>query len=274
MMQAGKRKHVSRKLERLPERTSSYASLACCALIVVLALITYGQALSFPFLNWDDNESLCTNRNLNPPTLHSLGQIWTNAAGGFYVPVHYTSWWLIAHVAEAEPGQSYISDSGIPTSLSAMPFHALNVLAHIGGALVTFFILRRLVAADWPAVAGALVFALHPLQAEPVSWVANSYTPLSGFFALLSIWLFLRFTDDSASLTARGRAVLYSAATLAYAIALLAKPAVLMTPFIIAAIEIGLRQRTWRRLLLPLLPWVLIGMAGAIVTRLSQSGGA
>ena len=65
----------------------------------------------------------------------------------------YTAWWLIAHVA-------YL-DQPDPRGISLNPsiFHLANVLLHAVNVLIVFSILRRILKRDWPAAAGALLFA-------------------------------------------------------------------------------------------------------------------
>src|SRR5205807_8094740 len=42
------------------------------------------------------------------------------------------------------------------------------------------------------SAAGALVFALHPVQVESVAWASELRGLLCGAFSLLCIWLYLR----------------------------------------------------------------------------------
>lgn len=51
--------------------------------------------------------------------------------------------------------------------------HAVNVLLHGAGAACLFALLRRLGAREWAALAGALVYALHPAQVETVAWISS-----------------------------------------------------------------------------------------------------
>src|SRR5204863_7877950 len=118
--------------------------------------------------------------------------------------------------------------------LRPWPLHALNWLAHAGSAVMVLLILYRLVRQRWAAFAGALLFALHPVQAEAVAWASTMYTPLSSLLALLAVWQYLRFSDLR---PARGAWLAFALATLAFAAALLTKPTAIVVPLMVAAIE-------------------------------------
>src|SRR5678815_3539905 len=97
-----------------------------------------------------------------PPRPPTLGHYWTGAYAQFYVPLTYTIWWTIAHVA-AHPGANggYV--------LAPMPYHAANLLAHVGAAVFAYRLLARLTRSAGAGWVAAALFALHPLQAEAVS---------------------------------------------------------------------------------------------------------
>lgn len=93
----------------------------------------------------------------------------------------------------------------------AAAFHALNVAVHAVAAMLAFDVLRGLAAAlgavdtaqaagaggapsrraTTAAFAGALVFALHPVQSEAVAYVSGRSSSLSGALALLAAALWL-----------------------------------------------------------------------------------
>jgi protein O-mannosyl-transferase len=78
-------------------------------------------------------------------------------------------------------------------------YHVVNVGLHAVSATLLFFILQRLLSisdfrrtAFWPALAGSLLFLLHPLQTESVDYIAGRSELLSGLFVLAGWLLFLR----------------------------------------------------------------------------------
>lgn len=71
------------------------------------------------------------------------------------------------------------------------PHHLTSVLFHAANAALVFLVLRHSTGV-FPALFAALGFALHPLQAASVLWVASRSALLGGGTLVLCGWLFLR----------------------------------------------------------------------------------
>ena len=249
------------------ESNSRRRALSLSLFILSVTLLVFGPVLWHEFLRWDDNQALWGNPDMVSPQPQLLGRLWLHPShgyNGFYVPVTYTIWWVVACFAH-RPGQ---------VALDPTAFHALNLLFHCGSAVMVFLILRRLVKADLAALAGALFFAIHPLQTEPVSWASTMYTPLSGFFALAALWLYLIFSDARNDATGRRPAaawVLFAAATLSFTLGLLTKPTIVVLPIIAFVIEVLPRRKSWKQCA-PLLLWLLLGAVDGLITRQNHDG--
>ncbi len=79
-------------------------------------------------------------------------------------------------------------------------YHALNLLIHVCAALTLFGIVRRTLAAKgneamFVAFAVALLWAVHPLQTEAVTYVVQRAESLMGLFYLLTLYCFVRYTE-------------------------------------------------------------------------------
>jgi hypothetical protein len=232
---------------------------------LLLALLTFG--VFSPILRndfagiWDDDIYIAHNPDYNPPTLKKLAHYWVPPPKEeFFVPVLYTTWGLIAMEARS------VSPNGVVT-FNAMAFHALSIAAHIGSVVFTFLILVRLSRSRAAAFLGASIFALHPVQVEAVAWASTAYTPLCAMFCLVAIWQFFAATDADETMRTRKFAVHYAIASFAFLVAMLTKPAALSAPLIIAAIEIALRKRPIRKLILPLGAWVFVAVVIVSITR-------
>jgi hypothetical protein len=78
-------------------------------------------------------------------------------------------------------------------------YHSVNVLIHLANSGLVFLVLNRLLSmAAWPvsrskvaAAIGTLVFLIHPLQTESVSYIAGRSESLASLFLLLAYALFL-----------------------------------------------------------------------------------
>jgi hypothetical protein len=238
-----------------PRRSSNRATFICIALTLV-TIATLSPLFRAQFADWDDNTNISRNPQLMDHSLGGLRNFWTHPYLGLYIPVTYSAWWGLL---EMQP------DAGA-SSLSARPFHGLNILVHAASVLVVFAIVRLVVPSEWAAGCGALLFAIHPLQVETVGWVSGLKDLLSGFFGFLAIWLYL----IHANLPQVRRSKVFMAGTVALLLALLSKPSAIMIPFIAVAIAImGLRQSP-RKVIVELMPWFVLAGVTAIVARAIQ----
>ncbi len=69
-------------------------------------------------------------------------------------------------------------------------FHLLNIIFHIGSVCVLFLILKSLYTRRVALVASVL-FAVHPIIAESVSWISGGGYPQYSYFILLSFLFFI-----------------------------------------------------------------------------------
>lgn len=104
-----------------------------------------------------------------------------------YFPLKTTLLWLEYQL------WGYNYDAGGRPIPSAPPFHVMNILFHAFDGLLLWMVLRQLkVPGAW---LGALLFAVHPVHAESVAWIAERKNTLSLFFCLLSVSAWLKWED-------------------------------------------------------------------------------
>jgi len=81
---------------------------------------------------------------------------------------------------------------------SVWGYHAANLLIHILAGLTLFGIVRRTLHLNTAiAFAIALIWTLHPLQTESVTYISQRAESLMGLFYLLTLYCFIRSVDCS-----------------------------------------------------------------------------
>lgn len=237
--------------------------LAVGLLFVAVAAV-FGQCVTFDFVDWDDRRHLIDNVYLLPPSWPGLAQFWTEPYDHLYIPLSYTWFaaqaWLSQWLAGAE-------------RLSPSVFHATSLALHIACVLLAWMLLRRLVRDDLAALFGALLFAIHPLQAESVAWVSEQRGLLSAALALGAMNLYFASgaaNDCASGPNARGKRWYYPLATLLFVLSLLAKPNTAIVPALVALVSIAWLQTPWRRTLTSLAPWAFAAAAALIGAKLLQ----
>ncbi len=255
-------------------------------LALLLAAVTaavYHHALALPFVGWDDFGHVCQNPFLHPVTAAHIARFWTAPYEFLYIPVVYTLFAglsLAAHLPAPVP----LPGAGT-TDLDARVFHAANLIVHCANVVLVFALVRRVVKQDWPAFAGALLFAAHPVQVESVAWVSEMRGLLSAFFSLLALLLYAReegpltpnnggaeeYSPLAPPLLAAGRAFRFALATVCFALALLCKPSAVCLPLLAWAWGRWGLGRSRRADAPLLLLWLAMAAALLLITRSVQS---
>jgi hypothetical protein len=252
----------------LDRRTFKNLHRVSIVIVVIAVLATFWRSCGHEFVaGWDDQQLIYANPLVNPPTPEALVKLWREPHARMYIPAVYTTWWWLAKVAQV-PNEP----PGTAASLNPWVFHTANLLVHLAAALTVLEILRRLIKHESAALVGALVFALHPLQVEPVAWATGMKDVLCGLFALRAILHYVAFvTDDGGGKkTRRRRSINYATALGMLVIALFAKPAAIVVPLIVIVIdglEIG---RSWKRVALSALPLIVVAVPCVVWTTRAQ----
>lgn len=120
---------------------------------------------------------------------------------------------------------------------NAAGYHMFNLLLHCGSGLLLFAILshtlRRCSIPSAKIFLGvpfwtALLFLLHPLETETVTYISGRATGLAAFFSLLALYLFVRAADPE--LSRRALVLRYAGCLMSFALALLSKEVAVMLP--------------------------------------------
>src|SRR5437870_2784810 len=230
---------VRRPLVRMPWKGRALPA----AVLVAASVAAFGRTAAHGFLFLDDRGFIAENQLIVDPSARHLVALWTRPLQDLYAPLTYTLWEVVSACF----------------GVKACAFHATHFALHAINAWVVFAVIRRFVGGDDAALAGALLFAVHPVQTETVAWASETKDLLSALFSLVAIRQYLNFRD-------RDRLAAYLLASAAFACALLAKPSAVVTPALVLVLERGLRQNRWRTSLRWLLPWFLGAMAFALLT--------
>src|SRR2546423_2000626 len=169
------------------------------ATLFALTIFAYRPASHGGFV-WDDDRYVTHNYLLSAPD--GLRRIWFSLdAPSQYFPLAYT-------VLRIERSLWDLHPTG---------YHWVNILLHVGNALLVWRILSRLkVPGSWLAAA---IFALHPVQVESVAWISELKNVLMGFFFLVTVLIWIEYIDAAN----KRRGILYFAALVSYSLALFAK---------------------------------------------------
>jgi protein O-mannosyl-transferase len=199
------------------------AQLGQAALLVAVVLIAYSNSLQGSF-QYDDFHSIVRNQALrdpgNLPTFFTDPSMFSADAGkAMYRPLLLASftfnYWLHGY--------------------GVAGYHVVNVILHLACVVLLWRLSRRL-SSTVPALAAALLFAAHPLTAEPVNYISSRSELLLGLFFLGSMWAHARAFAPAADSGSRSGIYRLLAAGFC-ALALLSKATAVMLPAVLLLID-------------------------------------
>ncbi len=167
-------------------------------LIIIIGFIVYYPSLHNKFI-WDDEAQIVNNpyiRSLkNIPAILTGGTFYLKAAGDnlqgvYYRPLMTLTYTAIYHFFGLNP----------------LPYHALQLLIHILNTILLFILLMRLI--KWknhltPFLL-SLLFLIHPMNSETVSYIANVQDVLMFLFGILALHTIIHIKKPLANLLLSG----------------------------------------------------------------------
>lgn len=232
-------------------------------MVLIVPAVVWLPVCWYDFVSLDDQFNVYENVFITNFSWTNLVYFWSGVFEFLYIPLTYSLWGTIAKFSQFVHAEN-------PGVVDPHFFHTANLLVHLLNTAVLFIIFRRMLDDEWGAAVGALLFAIHPVQAEAVAWVTGMKDLLNGFCSLMCLWFYLLYGKTKP--LGRKPWLLYLTATIFYLFALLSKPTAVILPLTAAVIGRFWLRKTWRRLLLELLPWVAMALPIIYVTQSVQEG--
>jgi tetratricopeptide (TPR) repeat protein len=230
-------------LTETPQLTRKLRTAAMLFAVLALTFLAYVTTFQFKFV-YDDESQIVANPLIQQWRyvpyyfgIHVWAFSYPNLAGNYYRPIFLL--WL--RLNDALFG------------LKPFGWHLTTVLMHVLATFLVFKLARRLSQRDDLALIAALIFGLHPVHVEPVSWVAGVSESLLAVLLITSFLFYLDWREDKPN--TRTYSLLF------FALAMFSKEtAVLMPPLVFAyewlqRSETPIIGRFWKSLR-PAIPYV------------------
>lgn len=158
-------------------------------LLCGLPLIVFLQTAQHDFIHIDDHVYVF----YNPHVTQGLSS-------------ESVSWALRADLTHDDPNADYwrpltflshMLDVSL-FGLDAGKHHLMNLLLHILNCLLLYLLLLRVSGSRWKSLLAAALFAVHPLQVEPVAWISARKDLLSGTLGFLTLHFHISSKDKRA----------------------------------------------------------------------------
>ncbi len=181
-------------------------------LILAAAVLPYLHSLRYPFVNWDDFTLIVGNEYIKELSWTNIRAMFTPGVVGAFQPLRNLSY-AIDHLF---------------WGMNPLGFRLTNLLLYALTCLGVFYFINRLVRSRAAALVGAILFAVHPIHVEAVTWLSARKEVLSGIFYLLG---FISYMSGVAGKQVRWRYYLLSVSL--FLLGALSKPTTVSFPAIL-----------------------------------------
>lgn len=159
-------------------------------MVGMAGLIAYANTAGNAFV-WDDVSSVLLHKHVQDPAQflqlfredqHAFGR----GQGNFYRPLVAASFMADFTASRTAPPPK-VSRSPIP-NVSPFVFHVTNLCWHLLAALLLFALLARLKAPRLVQMAVPLIYVVHPLHTEAVTYISGRADPMAAVFLYAALW--------------------------------------------------------------------------------------
>jgi tetratricopeptide (TPR) repeat protein len=210
------------------------------SLVVFLAVwIVYVNSLGNKFL-WDDQAGIVMNNYV-----HDLKYFLNFFSESMYAGKGVVcSYWrpLVLTVFALEWNTFLMWTGG---------YHMVNIALHAINALLVFFLFRALFNRFFIAFLTALVFGIHPLNTEAITYISGIADPLCAMFVLLGTIAYVKAGKETRH--QRKRLLLFSV-FLSFILALMSRESAIMMPGLLFLVDIFNKRseiKKWRDIKIP-----------------------
>jgi protein O-mannosyl-transferase len=207
------------------------AQILSVCLLAVVAGGVYLNSLGNGFTNWDDS-MIYSNPQIKSLDWENIRKIFTLREGATYQPIRALSYAIDYYFWRLDP----------------IGYHLTNIFFYILTCVMVFLTLRSLSANlredassashERVALFGSLLFAVHPVHVEAVTWLAARKEVLQGFFFFIGFYLYLKAREK----TGTNKFIYFSLVLTAVLFAILSKPSAIVFPGVVIVYEIARRK--------------------------------
>lgn len=157
-------------------------------LIIIIALISisifqYWDVFNYEMIDWDDGIQTTHNKLVNNKlSIKNVKAIFSSTVAAMYQPLTTLSFNIEKNIFGS----------------SGLTFHTFSIVYHIVNTILLFWLMLLLFPSSnkYLLLIGCLIFAIHPINTEAVSWISARSTLLSATFYLFSTIFYLKYLNS------------------------------------------------------------------------------
>ena len=148
-------------------------------LIIAISVIVYGNSLGSSPL-WDDYGIIFENKYIREISFNNIKAIFTSIIFNAYQPFYSLSFMIDYSIWQLNP----------------FGYHLTNLFFQILNSIMVYKIINLILNNKTVSLMTCLLFAVHPIHVESVTWISGRKDVLSMFFFLTSFYLFIRYRNN------------------------------------------------------------------------------
>lgn len=232
-------------IEKLFKQRSWFVFL----MFLFLGVFLYFPSLNGGFLkNFDDEKLIINSTNLQGLSFETIQHLFSDFVYGLYHPITSLSWVLELAVFGPE----------------AFYFQLDNILLHAINAFLVFTFLNALLKNRKIACISAIVFLIHPMYVENVSWLSSRKDLMYVLFFLSGLISYLKYSENQ-------KWKWLWLTSLFFILSLFSKSAAIVFPAVLLLIDWKLGIKSWKLAILKKLPFFILSGIFVWITIKSQA---
>lgn len=228
--------------EAVSKNRAVFTSLLLIALATFLA---YSNMFTAGLITWDDADFTVNNPDVQS---FNIKAFFSSFYLGNYPPLTMVSFAIDSFLGNNNPSV----------------YHFTNILLHAMNTILVFGLFTKIQNNKNLALFIALIFALHPMQVESVSWISERKNLICGFFYLLTLIQYVFYIKNPS----QKNYLLVAVLTL---LALFSKGMAVSLPIGLLAIDIWCKRNFSAKLLLEKVPFFILSVIFGIIAIKAQS---
>jgi protein O-mannosyl-transferase len=217
-------------------------------IIIIVTILIYSNSIKNGFVNWDDDISVIDNSDLVSFNMNNLFKMFSNSYNGMYQPAVMITFVINYALHGLQP----------------VAYHLTNLLFHLLNILLLFVFIRLLFKNTLLAMVTALIFAVHPMHVESVSWITERKDVLYAFFYLTSMIMYVRYIQSAYSKKFLILSFIF------FFLSLLSKTNAVTLPLILFVIDIYYNRQKSKRALIEKVVFLLFSFIFGLIAIKSQ----
>ncbi len=257
-------KVVAKPVNTKPEGSStnnSWQKWVAIFGLTIAVFVSYSGGFDNQFVDWDDHVYIENNYLVTQPQGH-WGEAWKSHVALNYHPLTITSLMMNAAMSGAENPRAFI---------------ITNALIHLVNVLLVFWLITLLLRnpADKKTETNsilvpfftALLFAIHPMRVESVTWISERKDVMYGLFFIAGCISYLKYLDSEK----KNKYLIYS--MLFLILSCFSKAQAVVLPVIFLLLDYWRGREFSSKTLLEKAPFFVVSLIFGLIATNIQSGG-